>query len=488
MLCLWVMASTGVFAAHPETLVVAVPEDVITLDPARFGRHALTESVQHLMFRRLLMPMNGKAGPELSKQFYPIDDRRWVFEIDETASAQDGTPITAARIARFFQRSISPEGIDGFPSPAKNRLGPVERVEGREGQVIFHLSRPWPRLPSAIMREPVGVLDSKGEPVSTGLFALGSWRRGNSVTLTRLGNAKPGEPQRIRFEIIPSAQERLNRLLNGRVHVATSLPPGALWQLRASSTAKAVVAPQSRVYFVEFDTRRPPFNDVKVRRALNYAVDFQQLIDRVMQHEAQAVATLLSPVTLGFDPDIQPYRRDLARAKELLEEAGYPKGFQFELDVTPARYRAALVLREMLAEVGIDASLRAWPSWSVLREQILSGRRQAWFGEWGNSSTDPAGALIPKVHSRGETNYGGYRDPRLDALLDRAEATVDPDLRLERYREIQNYVLETAPMLFGYVQFDVYGASIDLDWQPGPEGLLRLETARFLTREASAGE
>ena len=138
------------------------------------------------------------------------------------------------------------------------------------------------------------------------------------------------------------------------------------------------------------------------------------------------------------------------------------------------------MIRQMLAEVGVTAFVRVWSDWATLREQIRLGGRQAWVGEWGNSSMDPAGAVWPKLHSEGETNYGGYRDGTLDVLLAQAEGRLDPTERFGAYSDIQRYLRQEASMLFGYAVFDVYGVDSRLEWTPLPEGLLNLESARWL--------
>ncbi len=129
------------------------------------------------------------------------------------------------------------------------------------------------------------------------------------------------------------------------------------------------------------------------------AVDRRRLVEVLMEREAVAVATLLSPVTYGFDPDVHPIPYDPDGAQQLLAEAGYPRGFEFELDTIPGKRRVAEAIGEMLAEVGVTAFVRVWSDWPSLREAIQRENRQAWLGEWGNSSMDPAGALWPKLHS-----------------------------------------------------------------------------------------
>lgn len=478
--CIALLIASPFARARPDTLIVAVPSDIVTLDPARHaGGHLMTEIVQRLIYTTLLERDGTTIAGAAAVSARARDPLTWELEL--APGSYGGAPLTAGTIAQYLNRVTSKTGIGGYPAPARERLAPVESASVRDGKLVIRLSRPWPTLPARLMAEPVAALDPQGGPVATGPFRVERWDRGNRVILERVG--EPPDPdmvRRIQFEVVPSADERLRRVLNGEAHVAFELPPGAYWRLRASRLAKPVVVPQSRVHFIEFDHGRPPFNDRRVRQALNLAVDIRAMLRQIAQGESEAVPTLLSPVTLGYDPAARGHGFDPARARQLLAEAGYPNGFSFELDAPRVKERVARLYQAMLREVGVEAHVRVWDTWHSLREQILLGRRQAWLAEWGNSSLDPGTAIRPKLHSTGEANYGGYADPTLDAMLDEADALLDPFERLERYRSIQAYIGEEAPVLFGYVEYDVYGASVDLDWRPGPGRWLELDKARWM--------
>lgn len=327
--------------------------------------------------------------------------------------------------------------------------------------------------------EPAARVNAAGTLLPTGSFELERWDHGNRVVLRRTDASLDGGFGRIWFEVVPSAEERLRQVLAGSVHIAMDLPPDGYWRLRRSSSGRPVVVPQTRVHFVELDVSRPPFSDVRVRRALNLAVDTNEVIRRTMQDQAVPVATVLSPVMMGYEPEVVVFGYDPVLARQLLAQAGYPQGFHFELDVLRSRRRIAEVYREMLADVGITVTLRVWDDWSSLRGMIDLGRRQAWVNDWSTRGLDPKDAIWPKLHSTGSNNLGGFKSVTLDSLLSQAEAVLNPDERLEHYRMIQRYLRQEAPYLFGYVEFDVYGAVNSLEWQPGPGSDLGLGAARL---------
>lgn len=460
-----------------DTLMIAVSADIISPDPARITRHAVSEAVHSLLYDTLIRfdPEGGGYSPGLAASFRAVDALTWEFDLaGETANAA----AAAAEIARYFRRIVSPSGLGGFPAPARERLARVRDVRAEGSRIIFHLSEPWPGLPAALVREPAVRALADGSLRPTGAFVLERWDHGNRVILRRQGETPAGGFARVWFEVVPSAEERFRRLVAGEFDIAFDLPPDGYWRLRRARGVTPVVVPQTRVHFVEFDVTRPPFSDARVRRAFNLAVDVRALIQATMQDQAVEAATVVSPAMLGFEPEVVPLGYDPVRARELLAQAGYPDGFEFELDVTPARRRIAEGYRAMLAEVGIDAVVRVWDDWAAQRREVALGRRYAWVTEWNARSLDPREALWEKLHSTGSGNWGGYRNVTLDTLLERAEATLDPHERLERYREIQRYVRQEAPYLFGYVEYDVYGAAADLVWRPGPAGLLALGDVR----------
>lgn len=483
--CLGFLNSASVHAQSqdPATLRVAVPADIISIDPARITRHTLTEIVHGLLYASLLGidTQHATYTSGLAESVAALSSTTWQVTLRSDGLGDVAAPQLAADLARYFRRNLLPASSSSEQTlhwPGRNRLAPVRDVRAEGAHLVFELKEPWAALPSVLAVEPAVRLTARGELLPTGPFELERWDNGNRVIVRRREPTPQGGFDRIWFEVIPSAEERLQRLIAGDVHIAMDLPGDAYWRLRRQRGVAPVVVPQSRVHIVELNLRQAPFDDVRVRRALNLAVDMNTLIRTLMQDQAQPVATLVSPAFLAYDPQIAPYPYDPAAARVLLTEAGYPDGFYIELDTTRTRRRIAEIYKSMLAHVGVHVHIREWPNWNSLQRAITLGQRQMWIAEKSARGLDPREILWDSLHRDGTGNRGGLRHPQIDALLEEADRTFDPLARLDVYRRLQSVLHNEAPFIFGYMEYTVYGASTDLVWTPGPNGLLRLDTVR----------
>lgn len=192
-----------------------------------------------------------------------------------------------------------------------------------------------------------------------------------------------------------------------------------------------------------------PFDDVRVRQAINYAVDRDIIIEKLLKNKAfKAVGWLPTPSS-GFDPDRKPYPFDPEKAKALLAEAGMADGVSFEAWVTDATSSLGVLqaMTPFLAAVGITVTPKVVEA-GVLVEAINKGEAPAWFRSNG-TGPDPISALRSFDSRRPRsTNRAGFKDPAFDAILDEAVATLDATKRVELVRKADTYIFEQAPVWF----------------------------------------
>ncbi len=167
---------------------------------------------------------------------------------------------------------------------------------------------------------------------------------------------------------------------------------------------------------------------------------------------------------------------------QLLAEAGYPNGFTFTLNVEDNRRDIAEAYAFMLSEVGITANVVPWGDYNAMVAPWRRGELDAMMSDWGDSTMDPTGIFIPKLRSNDRGNYGGYSNPVVDALIELAESTTDPEDRAEAYQKARSLVYEDAPMVFEYITQELYAQNKRVSgWDPIPDSRINLQRQRKLT-------
>src|SRR5690606_6077401 len=221
-----------------------------------------------------------------------------------------------------------------------------------------------------------------------------------------------------------------------------------------------------------------PFNDVRVRRALNYAVDIDLVVNQLLNGLGQPLTTILSPLSFGHNDDLRPYPYDPEKAKQLLAEAGYANGLSFELAVEDKRKDIAEAYAFMLQQIGVEARVRVMPEYTIMVEAMQRGDLDEMLTDWGDSTMDPTGTYVPKLRSGDRGNLGGYSTPGVEAHIRLAESTTNRETRAEACRLAQKLVYDDAPMVFEYITQELYAQSKRLQgWDPIPDSRINLHTA-----------
>lgn len=479
--------------ADSDTIVVGLHRDIQNLDPHNF-RHRETETVLRNVYDGLVTRgPDMQPVPELAESIVQIDPTTWEVKVRQGVKFHDGSELTAEDVAFSINRYVKEGAMGGMTSPRKDLLGPVTHAEVVGPDTVhIHMSSPWSVFLPYLVHHLV-VSKSVGDgivehPVGTGPFKFVEWVRGSHVVLERfddyyggapdLGRSGPAPAKRVIFRIIPEAATRLAALMAGEIDIMVDLPVDAIRDVERHPDLEVRPVTGTRSYFVEFNTRRPPFNDPRVRQAINYAVDVNLVIDQLLNGLAQPTTTILSPLSFGHNDDLSPYPYDPEKAKALLAEAGYADGLSFELATEDKRKDIAEAYAFMLQQIGVDARVRVLPEYSIMVDLLSQGELDAALTDWGDSTMDPTGIFVPKLRSGDRGNYGGYSNPVVDAMIDLAESTTNPEVRAAAYRYAQKVVYEDAPMVFEYVSQELYAQNKRLrGWDPIPDSRINLHTA-----------
>nr|HEX4314361.1 ABC transporter substrate-binding protein [Kofleriaceae bacterium] len=476
-------------------LHVATEQHVSTLDPALAADEVSLYAI-HAMFDTLVDYAPGSTAlvPRLAARWdMSADARRFTFTLRDGVTYADGAPVVAADVAASLDRARTlPD------SPYGSYLADVSSIAAPDARTLaIELAHPDAAFIYTLTMSFTAPAHRAGDGALAGAgpFTLAAWEPGVRVVLAR--NPRYYDAARVHVagvelrENVPADVQFLafeRGELDAVDHLAAPdyqwLAGEPAWQpyLRGASTLSA--------FGWRMNVRVPPFDDVRVRRALNYADDKAHAL-RILGGTAEIAHGLLPPGVPGRDDALAPYPHDAAAARRLLAEAGHADGLDVEL-VTYAGdepERLAQSLQADLAEVGVRARI---VTMSFAAYQTAIGKPDGpplSLAAWGGDSPDPTSFLDAKlatsaIGSDASANDSFYSNPALDDLLDRARAERDPARRAELYRRAERIVFDDAPWIFEYHRRAIEVVQPYLmGYDPHPVGIHDYASA-WLDREA----
>jgi ABC-type transport system substrate-binding protein len=465
------MASTG----GKAELVVVQGTEVTTLDPQQTQGIDGVAVVRHLFNSLVFLDAHGEIVPDLAERWEVAPDQvTWTFHLRKGVKFHDGSPFNAEAVRFTIERAIGPGSP---PSLAKRYLSVIEKVEvvndatvrivttGPSRAFLFNLAH----VSGAVMMSPTAVRQA-GEnvgrqPVGTGPFRLAHWRRGEKLVLERNDEYFGGKAhlQRIVYKTVPEAAARVRQLEKGEADIALRLPPFEVKRLGANPSLAILKTVSVRPIMFYLNTRRRPFNDLRVRRAVNLAVDRKELIQTVLSGEATPLDSPLAPGLAGH-VHVQNLDYDPARARELLNQRGISEGARLTMDCPHGGFvrdrQVCAAVAEQLARVGLKIQTRIFDDY----EEYVASRAKRDYDMtmlgYAPGSLDADGAFQSTLRSAsvGESyNWSDYSNARADQLIDSGRTTVDDTKRRAIYVQLQKLVMKDLPMLLLYTEHEFTG-------------------------------
>jgi peptide/nickel transport system substrate-binding protein len=326
-----------------DTITVGMGTDkFITLDPGNY-RDRDTETLIRNIFDALVTRTHeGEVVAEIAESWEIPDPTTYVFKIRDGVKFHNGEVLTADDVVFTFDRVLKENGIGGNTSPRQGLLGPLKEVRKvDESTVEFVLENPFPVFLQALCHfqivpkayvEEVGDEVFAEKPIGTGPFKFKEGRLDDQVVLERFDDYYGGSPdlppvgpaaiKTAIFRLMPDPATRVAALKAGEVHIIDKLPPDIAEVLKSDQNVTVDSVPGTRVYAIEICNTKPPFDDVRVRKALNYAIDWDSILSSIYGGYGERVSTALIPSGFGYSENLEPYPYDPAKAVELLQEAG----------------------------------------------------------------------------------------------------------------------------------------------------------------------
>ena len=236
----------------------------------------------------------------------------------------------------------------------------------------------------------------------------------------------------------------------------------------------------TRTFFVALNNSRKPFDDIRVRQAANHALNRQLIIDKLLSRRAVKLNGVMSPAAFGHNPSLPEYTYDVAKAKALLTEAGYPNGIDVTLDADGPQKETAEAIGALLTQAGIRTKVAVGDGSQVRARWAANGKREGdmWISSWGNGSLDPTDIFEPTLKTGGRGNSAFYSNPKVDDLLAAGGRETDSAKRSALYQQAEAIINHDAPWIFLWLPQDLYGVSARLaGWSPTPSGWLNLRDA-----------
>jgi peptide/nickel transport system substrate-binding protein len=470
----------GVRATHAYQAMLETADELVIdmtggpdhLDPA-LTRSSRDWTILHSIYDALVqIGPEGDLVPLAAERFEAVDDLTYEVALRSGLVFHDGSPVTADAIARSITHVQQSEG------PAARNfavVASVDLVDDLTARIVTKEPAPW--LPSQLavwaVLFPEGMTTETFEtaPVGSGPFRFESREAGSEIVLVRNPGYTWASPkgaalaERIRFRVVPDSATRVADLATGTANLIVDVPPEQREEVERSGGTIEEAAILGTL-FLRIATDAPPFNDPRVCRAINHAVDVSAIAQSLVGAESRRLASLYpDPRSIGFDPELAPFTFDPDAARALLAEAGHADGFDVRLQFAGGERDDILqAMAAQLGDVGIKVSIESLDlatfngTWTEPDSAPL--RLVSWRPVY-----DPHTLLSLMFASTGPLSR--HNDPRADQLIRAAGTEADPPRRAELYRELGRYFQEAPPALFLWNLTSVYGVrDFGTGWSP----------------------
>lgn len=470
-----------VSAGEPQeggTIVVGTSTEPESLDPHNTGQAAaniITGNIGgSLVFQN---PETMEFEPYLAETWETSDDGKvWTFTIREGVTFHNGDELTAEDFVTTYERAKETNFV------ASGNLNELESAVAEDSHtLILTLKEPFAPLlqylsdPGWLQPLPTNAID-EGKDFSRELIGVGPWEfeewdNGQSIMLTKFSDYSwapeffdnsdgPVYADHLEYKFIGETQTMLAALESGSIDVAAGVPANQIEPYLNNDDFYVIERPRNGLgLFLVFNLEDPTFEQIEVRKAINYAINKDALLTTVLNDQGEVSYGPLPSSFFGYDENVSDYgyEYDVEKAKELLESVGYSEGSDgiFEKDGEPLEIdvmtqvegeswmETATLLQAMLGQAGISVNIDA-REWGSLLDTATKHQFETTLMGYTYNDPDVLNLFLHSDESNGGLNTGVVRDSHLDDLLEQGRQTVDQDERREVYHEIQEYVVEQA--------------------------------------------
>ena len=467
-----IFAGTGFCATAKDTLIIGVASDISLLDPAvssdNYDWRQIYPSYDRLVKYKVVKGEGStEVEPMVAESWKSSPDGLvWTFKIRKGIKFDDGTTLDAKAVKFSFERVLkigkgpadnlgaikTVDAVDDYTVKItlKNSFGPFIQTLATDAGSIVN--------PNVMKYEKAGDLAQGWMAQNTdgsGPFKMTEWNRGERFVMEAKPNYWGPKPKlkKVIIRFMRESSDQRMALENGDIDIAESILIDQIAPLEKNPDIAVRKYPSQLVEYVYLNTQKPNMNNKLLRQALNYAVDYQGIIEHVLQGRGIQMRGPIARGMWGFDPNTFQYQRDVNKAKNLLKQAGVAQGLELKLIFSERRAiweQIATILQSNFADIGVNLKLELMAN-PTLRDKIDRGDFELCLGIWSPDYADPSMFMNFWFDSKNfglPGNRAFYKNEKVDGLIRKALELSDQKERIKLYNEATKIIMDDAPYIF----------------------------------------
>ncbi len=443
-------------------LRVALESDVVTLDPPLFTdvfSNYVSSQIHETLFQ---VDYDMKVVPLLAEKLEITNDTVYTITLRKGVKFHNGEELTSDDVKFSFARVMDPATKSPRSWQLTDAIESPDKIETPDKYTVkITLKAPFGPFQDRLTAGALAILNKKAveaagadyahKPVGTGPFKYSEWKTGEYVKVVRNDDywGEKAKLDQITFRPIPDANTRTAELESGGIDYLMQIPSDDFARLKKAGTFNIQEIDAINISYLAYNTQKAPLTDVKLRQAISYAIDKKEINDTIYAGRGTVAISPLNPTNWAFNPNVEPYKYDPAKAKQLVGESGYkdePLEIAFN-QATELPQVAERIQAQVQENIGVKIVLKPM-EWGAFLQYIRGGDQHQMFLLGWNGGADPDGILFPLFHSK---NWGAagnrafYKNEKVDDLLLKAQTTVKQDDRKALYLEAQDIIMKDAP-------------------------------------------
>ncbi len=439
-----------------DTITFVQGADITSLDP-HVGKQLRAIVVTTNIFDTLVeFDANRDIVPALAEKWEYVNDTQIKLSVKKGVKFHNGEPLTAADVKFSLERAMGNPNVSNYVNFIKD----VEQVD--DYTVLVNTKDTYAPSMSVFTTNLVAVvpkayIEKVGDeqfaknPIGTGRYKFVEWKQGEYCKLTAFEDCHWGAPKtkNLVMKVVPENAQRTVMLETGEVDIAYEVLPNDVSKIEGNSKLKAVSISSSKCIYMAIDmTQKGPLSNKLVRQAIEFAIDKPLLVDTVLYNKGSVANIPVAPAEFGYSDNFIVREFNLEKARELMKEAGFEKGFEMKLwtDNDQAKMEYCQIIQSMLQEINIKVNIEMM-EYATLSSRVKKEPYEAALLFFNPLTGDGGHTLYTLFFSKSTTNNTRFKDDKLDEILNKELYTLDKSQRQAMFEEVYKIIREEMPMI-----------------------------------------